>query len=478
MAKKKKNAPVQQALSPEKYIQTKARNLPVEECLIGEGWQEIGLATIVVARRHTNGNYTLGIYLADTFCLGVKSSMYRFNISAEEYEEYKEQLSQCGGLLPISYNEAHNVIFGSIDYAEELGIEPCKEFKLTHYLLEEDTDDIPLIDYEFGKDGKPCLIVDDALEGSRYLPLLEDATGGDYRYFIKDEEFIDEEEAEFIDKYWTEVEYAYECPEYPKELQLTHPELMALFDNEYETLLPKVLIDDLLSLPRKTLVADLEQIILYTIGETNRKLKQDIESDEYECALLHSMNLLAELKSEESLNTILEVMRQNSSFMDLIFGDTSSLVFSHVLYHIGANKLQEIQQYLMEPGLNTYFRYNAFFAMRSILEAHPERREEFINWWRNVLNLFIEQVDNKTVFDAVLMGLMMVDLSSIKAIELLPEIEQLFKMKRVDTYCAGDYEKVKKKMNTEKLVHDKFEVLDIYDWYALYHKVWGAGDAK
>lgn len=473
MAKKKKNTPVQQALSPEKYIQTKARNLPVEECVIGEGWQEIGLATIVVARRHTNGNYTLGIYLADTFCLGVKSSMYRFNISAVEYKEYKEQLSQCGGLLPISYNEAHNIIFGSIAYAEELGIEPCKEFKLTHYLLEEDTDDIPLMDYEFGRDGKPCLIVGDALEGSRYLPLLEDATGGDYRYFIKDEEFIDEEEAKFIDENWPEVEYAYECPEYPKELQLTHPELMSLFDNEYEILLPKELIDNLLSLPRKTLVADLEQIILYEIGEANRELEQDTMSDEHECALLHSMNLLAELKSEESLNTILEVMRQNVYFLSLVFGDTSSQVFPHVLYHLGANKLQEIQKFLMEPGLNAYFRYYAFLAIRSILEAHPERREEIINWCRNLLNSFIEQVDNKPVFDAGLMGMMMVDLSYMKAIELLPEIEQLFNMNKVDTYCAGDYEAVKKKLETGISSHEKFKVLDIYDWYAMYHKAWG-----
>lgn len=465
MAKNKKNSTTQQALSPEKYIRTKARNLPVAECLVGDNWQEIGLTTVIVARRHTNGNYTTGSYLVDTFCLGIKSATYFFNIPANEYEEYKNHLSEYGGMHTVSYNEAHNLIFGSIAYAEELGINPCKEFELAQYLLEEDTDDIPLIEYEFGKDGKPCLVVENALEGSKYLPTLEMRTGGDFRYFIQDEELVSEEEAAYMEDNWNTVEYAYTCPEYPKELNLTHPELMVLSDKNKVFSLEKELLDSLLSLPRQTLIADLEQIIRYKIGETNKLLENDIVEDEYDNALPHALNLLAELKAEESLDVILEVMRQKDEFMDYIFGEMGNVLFPRILFYTAINQPDKIKQYLMEPGLATYLRYQTLAGMIIALTEQPDKREEAINWCRDVLNLFLEKADNKTIFDSGLLGMMMVNLINIEAVELLPEIEKLFQTNKIDTYCAGDYERVKIKINTPNKYKKDSNITDIQTWY-------------
>lgn len=474
MAKKKKGTSAQQSLSPEKYIQTKARNLSIAECLIGDGWQQSGLATIVVARRHVSGNYTLGIYLTDIFCLGVKDSFYRFNISVEDYEEYKEHLSEFGKMQPISYNEVHNIIFGSIAFAEEIGIDPCKSFKQTQYLLEEDSDDIPLIEYEFGKDGKPCLMVSSALEGSRYLPLLEEFTGGDFQYFIQGEEYVNEDEGKSADETnYPSVEYTYVHPEYPQELHLTHEELMVLFDKKYNDFLDEKVIDNLLSLPRETLVADLEQIILFEIGRTNKELKERIFSEDYECAMMHSLILLAELKSEESIDTVLEVMRQSAELMDVMFGDTAQEILPHTLYQVGNNKLQEIRNYLLEPGLDVFFRYYAFSSVKAIVDIHPERREEVITWWRQMLNRFIELENDITVFDGELLGMMMIDMIGIKAAELLPEIKQLFDTDKVDVYCAGDYEQIKECVESTGLPPHKFQSMGINEWYAMYYKKWG-----
>lgn len=467
MAKKKNNVSVQQSLSPEKYIQTKARNLPVVECLIGENWQEVGFTTIVVARRHTNGNYTLGIYLTDIFCLGVKDSIYQFNLSEEEYKEYKEQLSEPGNMLPISYNEVHNLIWGSVAYAEEFGIEPCKEFGLTQYLLEEDSDDIPLIEYEFGKNGKPFLIVSSTLEGSRYLPLLEKSTGGDFGYFVAtDDSFVDDDDQQTEDHDWPTVEYNYTHPEYPQELHLIHQELMLLYDRKHNAFLDKKEIDDLLSLPRETLIKDLVQIVRFEIGQVNIKIEADALDYDNKYTLMHSLLLLAGLEAEESLDTVLEVMRQNVAFIDIMFMETDFMLFSHTLYHVGRNKLQEIKNFLMEPGLETDFRAYCFSLARGIIEVHPERRDEIITWWRDLLNWFIEQDNNANVIDAELLSLMMDDLVEIKAAELLPEIKQLFDMDRVEPCFAGYYMEVKEDIESEELPEADFKVMDIYEWYA------------
>lgn len=467
MAKKKKGAPVQQALSPEKYIQTKCRNLPVVECLIGENWQEVGMATIVVARRHTNGNYTLGIYLVDTFCLGLKDSVYKFNITEEEYEEYKELLSVSSGMLVISYNEAHNIIYGAIAYAEELGIQPCKDFSLTQYLLEEDTDEIPLIEYTFGKDGKPCLIVASALEGSRYLPVIESAIGDDFRYFIQGNEYV------FEDNDYPIVEYAYVHPEYPQELNLTHQELQLLFNEENDTFLNKEDIDALLALPRETLVADLEHIVRSEIGKANRKIDANLMNEDCLGALTHALILLAELESEKSLDTVLEVMRQSPDFMDVMFGDTAPDILPYVLYHVGRNQLSVIFEYLKEPWLDTFFKVFVFDMAKGIIQLQPERRDELIGWWRDIMNWFVTQENNTGIFDGVLLGMMMFELEVVKAIELLPEMEQLFDTNKIDLEYTGDYDEIMKKIKSNTPSLEPFAEMDIYEWYANYHRKWG-----
>ena len=136
----------------------KGRLLPVEACYVNADWKESGLAHVTVARRHAGGTYTLGMYLTDTFCLGVKDTFYHFSISDEDYEELLDNMEDTyGGLQQISYEEAHNLIYGAIAFAEEAGIHPHKGFATTQYLLEEDTEDVPLIEYEYGRDGKHYL---------------------------------------------------------------------------------------------------------------------------------------------------------------------------------------------------------------------------------------------------------------------------------------------------------------------------------
>ncbi|MGZ3951663.1 MAG: hypothetical protein ACXVBZ_09715, partial [Flavisolibacter sp.] len=77
----------QQPLSPRKYIETKARSLPVYKCWVNPEWKEAGMANVIVARQHVNQNLTVGIYLVDLMCLGIKDTLYYFNEPAESVVE-------------------------------------------------------------------------------------------------------------------------------------------------------------------------------------------------------------------------------------------------------------------------------------------------------------------------------------------------------------------------------------------------------
>lgn len=154
---KKTNAKVVPLLSPENYIKQKARTLPIHECWINEAWDKRKMANILVARRHTNGHFTVGMYLVDLLCLGVKDAFYQFNISVYEYNSLLRERLLAEPDKKVDYQLVHNIIFEAIEFADLYDFQPHKDFtSVAQYILEDDEDDgIELMDIECGMDGKP-----------------------------------------------------------------------------------------------------------------------------------------------------------------------------------------------------------------------------------------------------------------------------------------------------------------------------------
>ncbi len=201
--KKKKPAQVVR-LSPEKYIKTKGRNLPIHECLILDGWQERGLAQIFVARKMPSGNICLGIYLVDHFCLGLKDTAYQFNLTLSEYEDLKGDFGR-NNMGECSYDLVHNLIFDAIEFAAEYKFKAHKDFRISQYLLEDDeTAEVEMIDIEMGKDGKPFLMTgpfDNPQQLINHLTAVAGPGGFDYIARIGGEEgaYDEDEFDEFIE---------------------------------------------------------------------------------------------------------------------------------------------------------------------------------------------------------------------------------------------------------------------------------------
>ena len=201
---KKKVGKVIQMLSPENYIRKKARSLPIYECLVNTDWKEQGVAHVIVARNHTNGNITVCMYLVDLFCLGIKNTQYLFNIPESEYQDKKEEFEHIV-LESISYELAHNIVFAGLEFAEEYEFKPHKDFtSITQYLLEEDTDDIELIDIECGREGKPFFVngpYDDVAKIKQIIAQLNRTAGPgnfDVEIVDEDDEFVGEDEFELM----------------------------------------------------------------------------------------------------------------------------------------------------------------------------------------------------------------------------------------------------------------------------------------
>lgn len=189
---KKKKTNTNPSLSPENYFRQKVRNLPIYECKVNRGWQSDRLAQVLVSRIHTNGNISLAIYLVDLACLGVKDTFYQFNVSTEEYEELLEKFSEDMPMEDVSYELAHNIVYAGVEFAEEFGFKPHKDFNsVTRFMLEEDTDDVELIEIETGgEDGKPMYVASgfesEAREKQILAQLEKTAGAGNFTYTVVD----------------------------------------------------------------------------------------------------------------------------------------------------------------------------------------------------------------------------------------------------------------------------------------------------
>lgn len=175
----------QRRLKPEQYIKSKVRQLPVQKCY-KMAFSGSGLMNIYVIRQHPQGSFTMGVYLIDTWCVGVKDATWMFNVTSEEINDL---LFRVGAILPqeITYAEAHNWVYGALAFAAEVGIKPHQDFSVAQYILEEDDDNVPLIEYEFGRNGRYCLFSHGSLEASHYLPALNKHLGPDgYDLIVSD----------------------------------------------------------------------------------------------------------------------------------------------------------------------------------------------------------------------------------------------------------------------------------------------------
>jgi hypothetical protein len=194
-------------ISPKKYIQTRARSLPIYKCYVNSEWEEAGMANVMVLRQHVTGSTTGAVFLVDLKCLGIKDTFWMFNVPEEDFYErlpgFEERFEE------IDYTLAHNIIFAGHDFAMDFDIAPHKDFAVTKFILEEDDDNIPLVDIAVGENGVPHLITYAANQHLDALAKLRKNAGeGNYHYTfavgnpfevgedeeVEDEEVEDEEE--------------------------------------------------------------------------------------------------------------------------------------------------------------------------------------------------------------------------------------------------------------------------------------------
>lgn len=151
---------------------------------------EDGMGYVCVSRFKSGGRVETGVFLVDTFCLGVKDALFEHFVSIEEYKEFLEELfaEEPEAMTPAA---ARRLVEQAVAYAASLGIAPAADYKkgcrVFGGIRAEDSDE----EFTFGKDGKPFFMSgpnDSPARCEKILSLLEAHCGaGNYDYLIGEE---------------------------------------------------------------------------------------------------------------------------------------------------------------------------------------------------------------------------------------------------------------------------------------------------
>jgi hypothetical protein len=164
-----------------------ARTFPILECWITADWKKgSGLVQIILSRQQPNGKICCGVYLVDKYCLGLKNTLAKINMSPERYQEIYNDIASRQSLTQCPIELVHQMIYEAIDYAAQFGFEPQSDWTQTQYMLAPRGELKEPYKLEFVKDGKPLFISGPYDNVPKIMKQLEKTAGpGNYHYMAQ-----------------------------------------------------------------------------------------------------------------------------------------------------------------------------------------------------------------------------------------------------------------------------------------------------
>ena len=216
-----------------------------------------------------------------------------------------------------------------------------------------------------------------------------------------------------------------------------HTEIQWLYENGLDISEEK--IQTLLSLPRQTLIEDLKKVIDDSCARFDDFESQDWNEKTHNF-MMHALWLLAELPAEEALPHALNVLRQDLGWLDYWFSDALTENLHSVFYHLGQNRLDVLKDFIKEPD-NYWTARGLISNVVSLIAVYqPQRRQEVLDWYTDVLQFFIDNKDDKRVSDYILNGSLAEEILDFKGEELFPLLKKMFDANIVDQVLTGDWE--------------------------------------
>lgn len=236
----------------------------------------------------------------------------------------------------------------------------------------------------------------------------------------------------------------------------------------YDSDLPFEFIDNYLSLDRKKVIEDLENIIINSCIINKERVANSF-------APLHALFLLGELEAEESLPVILHMLSQSEEYIDNIVGDFITEAVWMVIMKVGINQLDVLEKYAMEEDAHIFSRLAVCDAFVQIALHHPEKKDAILQIYDRIIKSISSASDHYEKSDPSFNAFIICNMIDLGLANYLPVIEELYSNNLIDRTITGTLEDTKndfKKGQSQK--NSKMDLMNIKEIYKYYFSVFGS----
>jgi len=144
--------------------------------------------------------------------------------------------------------------------------------------------------------------------------------------------------------------------------------------------------------------------------------------------------------------------------------------FFEPLYKIANNDLNTLKLFLFKPNIYTFGRCVISAVVSQITLHQPERRDEVISWYKEVINYFLENINDENIIDSDIIAFIICDIADFYGRELKNEIINLYKADVVSqTICGSKNDLVKDLLLPADDFH-KRKIMDIHERYNYFQR--------
>jgi len=223
--------------------------------------------------------------------------------------------------------------------------------------------------------------------------------------------------------------------------KLHHPELKIFYTKSIADFQEEDIVK-IESLPTTTLIADLEVIVEDGIRRWDHFKNIDFAETNHEF-MIHALYWLGALKSTQSLQKVLNLLRMGQEFIDYWMSDWFEEYLYPTLYFLGESQLSPLKDFVLEDHIYSFYRLPVAEVLAQIAIQQPYRRKEVIEWYKSVFDHLLENPNNTALIDSSFISSMLVDVVYMRGIELMDHIESLHHKGWIESNVQGDFEKIK-----------------------------------
>lgn len=176
------------------------------------------------------------------------------------------------------------------------------------------------------------------------------------------------------------------------------------------------------------------------------------------------MFLLTELKATDRLPLLLNFLREGEELLEFYLSDHMFETVWHFIFHLGEQQLDILKAFMLEPDVCSEAKSIVLQAIAQVPFHQPERQEEILGWYKDVMQYYLDHLDTPKLVDADVMGPIIAYVATHRDKSLLPLCKQFFDLDLVDESYAGDYEDIKNEMDEPPSEYDRYTIFpNIFD---------------